>query len=142
MDLRTRLYILRKSLMDSLVSMFPGELKVVLPGLRWRTILRHRSGLKISVRTCRHVWPPAKPQHWVVEYHSKENDSITLLALLDRNNTELESFMLLPRLTFDRKVAFGLKDAALRLAVPMTALSQFLALVEGMRIRRRTKIAA
>ena len=140
MDLRTRLYVLRKSLMDRLVSMFPGELKVILPGLRFRTILRHKSGLKISVRTCRHMWPPAKPQHWVVEHHSKENDSITLLALLDRNNTELDKLILLPRLTFDRKVAVGLKDAALKPGMPMSDFSQFISLLDGMRIQRRTKL--
>ena len=141
MDLRTRLYAMRKSLMKNLVSMFPRELTVVLPSLRWRTFLRHRSGLKISVRTCRHMWPPAKPQHWVIEHHGNENDSVTLLALLNADNTKLERFMLLPRLPFDRKVAVGLEDTVLKASVPLTDLNRFLILLEGMRIRRRTRAA-
>ncbi len=50
--------------------------------------------------------------------------------------------MLLPRLPFDRKVTVGLKDVALKAGVQMTDLSQFLALLEGMRIHRRTRAVA
>ena len=41
---------------------------------------------------------------------------------------------------FDRKVALGLENAALKFAVPMTDPSQFLTLIERMRIRRHSKI--
>jgi len=63
-------------------------------------------------------------------------------ALLNADNTKLERFMLLPRLPFDRKVTVGLKDVALKAGVQMTDLSQFLALLEGMRIHRRTRAVA
>jgi len=141
-DLRSRLYTMRKSLMENLVSMFPQDLTVTAPGLRWRTTLRHKSGLKVSVRTCRYMWPPSKPQKWVVEYHGKENPSTTLLALLDPSNTELEKFVLLPRIPFDRKVSIGPKDLVLKSGVAIPDLSQFLVALEGMKIRRRTRIRA
>lgn len=122
--------------------MFPKELTVALPGLRWRTILRHKSGLKISVRTCRHLWPPATHKHWVIEYHGNENESVTLLALLDSTNSAFERLVLLPRLPFDRKVAIGPRDTELRAGVPVSELSEFLTVLEEMRIRRQTKFAA
>ena len=137
MVLRSRLHAMRKSLMEKIVSMFPKELSVVRPAIRFRTFLRHKTGLKISVRTCRQLWPPAKPQHWVIEHHSKENDSVTLLALLNTDNTKVERFVLLPRLTFDRKVAIGLKDASLKTGAPMSDLGQLLCGLEEMRVLRR-----
>jgi DNA invertase Pin-like site-specific DNA recombinase len=138
MDLRSRLYALRKSLMQNLVSMFPRELTMTVPAsFRWRTRLRHKTGLMISVRVCRYMWLPTKNQQWVVEHHRNENNSVTLLVLLNSSNTTIEKLVMLPRLPVHRKVAIGSKDPLLTTGVTMIDLTQFLSALEEMRICRR-----
>jgi len=138
MGLRSRLYAMRKSLLEHLVSMFPTDLRVIAPtSFRSRTLLRHKTGLKISVRVCRYMWLPTKNQQWVVEHHGKENPFVTLLVLLNSSNTTIEKFALVPRLPFHRRFAIGSRDAVLSAGIPITDLSRFLTALEEMRIRRR-----
>jgi hypothetical protein len=142
MDLRSTLYTMRKTLLDDLVSMFPGQFKVVgrvgsSGCFRWRTMLRHKTGLMVSVRVCRHLWIPTKYQQWVIEHHGNENGFVTLLVLLNSNNTVIEQLVVVPRLSFHRRFSIGVNDPVLATGVPITDLSQFLAAVDQMRIRRR-----
>lgn len=145
MDLRNALYAMRKSLLDELVSMFPGQLKAVKPvrssqRFRWRTMLRHRTGLMISVRVCRHMWIPTKYQQWVIEHHGNENRFVTLLVLLNSDNTMIDRFVVVPRISFRRRFSIGANDPLLATGVPITDLSQLLAVLEQMRIGRSGRL--
>jgi DNA invertase Pin-like site-specific DNA recombinase len=135
-EFRSRLQSLRKTLMEELIDIFPQELSLLDRGTHWRPCLRYKDGLMVSVRACRSLWLLTKGQRWVIEPLRKENGYVTLLALLNSSNTEFEKFVMLPRLSFRRKVTVGPDDPLIMAGATLTDLSQFLAELEEMRIRR------
>jgi len=141
-ELRTRLRSLRKRLIDDLAALFPKELTLVDHGKQLRTYLRHRTGLKVCVRACRSIVRQQGGARWVVEPYIKENRWITLLALLNSNNTKFEKFVLLSGIPFRGKVTVGLKDGLVKSGSKLTDLRRFLNVLDEMRIRRRTKLRA
>lgn len=136
--LRNRLYEMRASLMENLLSLFPGQLALASNGSRWRTSLRHISGLQISVRVCRYWCFPTGLERWTVEHHANENSFMTLLAFLDSTNSAFEQLFMLPQLHFRSKMYLTRNDARLDSGKSMNDLNQFLTLFEQMIVARET----
>jgi DNA invertase Pin-like site-specific DNA recombinase len=141
-ELRIRLQALRKQLIDRLLALFPAELSVQDRGIHWRTCLRHKNGLKISVRACRSVLVPPRGWRWVIEPYLKENSFVTVLALLNSDNTAFEKLVMVPTIPYRGKITVGARDDVIRTGSKLTDLKVFLASLDEMRIRRRAKRVA
>jgi len=141
-ELRIRLQSLRKQLINDLLVLFPKELSLLDRGTHWRTCLRHKTGLKVSIRACRTVVVPPHGLRWVIEPYIKENGFVTLLALLNSSNTEFEKLVMVPRLQFRGKVTVGSRDEVIKTGFKLTDLRLFVSSLDEMRIRRRSKILA
>lgn len=95
-DLRRRTRTLREELVERIAAIFPGDLSVVRRGGRWRSRLRLRSGLTVSVLVarCVRVWRETK--RWRIDPNRNEYRLVTLLARLDEANESFLDFHVLP----------------------------------------------
>ena len=95
-DLCRRTQALRDELITQITSLFPGEVSVIRRGGRWRSRLRMRNALLVSVliARCVHVWKESV--RWQLDPVRRESRFITLLARLDEDNQSFLDFHILP----------------------------------------------
>jgi hypothetical protein len=124
-DLRRRTQALREGLIGRIVAMFPDDVAIVRRGGRWRSQLRLKDGLAVSVLIVRsvRVWKDAI--RWRVSPVLNECKYITLLARLDNDNCAFLDFHVVPGVDRVRRFDLRLEDAWLNRGQRLSALVEF-----------------
>lgn len=93
---RLRALVLRDSIVNNVVQAFPGQIEQVSRSKRYKPLLRYRrSGLLISVVIAR-CHPTPSGLSWRVHAPRSERDRTTVVALLDQNNSAIQSLKVFP----------------------------------------------
>jgi DNA invertase Pin-like site-specific DNA recombinase len=103
-DLRRRTEALRDELISQIASMFPDEVSITRPGGRWRSRLRLRSGLMVSVLVGRPI-RRKRITSWRIDPARQECEFVTLLARLDKEHCSFLDFHVFPTM-MDRQKRF------------------------------------
>ena len=124
-DLRRRTQALREELIREIQSMFPNEITVVRRGGRWRSRLRLKSGLIVTVLVSRSIATQGRPPRWQIDPVARERQHVTLLALLDTNSSAVQEMYIFR--SMDRKKRFHVStdDVWLKRGKRLRFLSQF-----------------
>jgi hypothetical protein len=128
-DLRRRTQALRDELITQIAALFPDEVSVVRRGGRWRSRLRMRNGLVVSVliARCVHVWKESV--RWQLDPVRRESRLITLLARLDEENQSFLDFHILRDVDRRRRFHLCLGDPWLKRGQPLYDLNGFFEVV-------------
>ena len=122
-------WALREDLLFRIQERFPSEVSVI-DGGRWRSRIKLRNGLLVSVV----VAPLSKKRGWRVEPSVREYRSVTLLARTGAQNQKFHDFHIFPRLHSTKCYYLGLKSERLRTGMRLTDLSQFCDVVRQVRL--------
>lgn len=123
--LRCRTQALREELVASLATMFPNDLSVVRRGGRWRSRLRVRQGLIVSVIVARSIKIWKETVGWQIDPVRHERKYVTLLARLDTENQAFLDFYVLPYIDRPRRFHIRMMDSWLERGVRLEDLSFF-----------------
>jgi len=134
--LRNQVKQLREELMVQIQQLFPDRVSIEGRGRRWRTWLRMKSGLKVSVRVCRAVPTLGKPRRWALESARKERSQIALIAVLTPNNIRCETFYVVPSVNNPGKRIITTQGEWLAGGEHLPDLSEFLKVVDKVRGKR------
>jgi DNA invertase Pin-like site-specific DNA recombinase len=133
-DMRRRTRALRDKLIDRIAELFPEDVSIVRRGGRWRTRLKLRNGLIVSVLVARTVRVWNHSYRWQVDPAKHERRCITLLARLDTENTDFFDFHVLPNIgRSNRRFHIQQDDAWLTRGIHLKNLAQFCEVVLAMR---------
>jgi len=142
-EVRQRTRGMREELMNRLHSMFPNEVSVVCRGGKWRSRLRLRNGLIVSVLIARSVRTWKKNVRWRVDAIRRERPYVTLLARLSEDNRSFLDFHVFPNMHDDQKRHdLRLDDPWLNHGERLSDLSCFLGLVKRVGAFSNERIAA
>ena len=124
-DLRGRTQALRDELMARIGAMFPDDVSITRPGGKWRSNLRLRSGLIVSVRIGRPI-QRKRIVSWRIDPARQEHEFVTLLARLDKEHRAFLDFHVFPNMK-DRQDRFHMSEADpwLSRGEPLNDLSLF-----------------
>jgi len=132
-DLRRRTQALRNELIAQIVAMFPDELSIERRGGRWRSRLRLKNGLVVSVLIGRHVHVSKQTVRWRIDPVGHECGFVTLLARLDEENRSFLDFHVFPHMDHTRRFDISLCDPWLNRGERLSELSGFCELVKEVR---------
>jgi len=109
-DLRRRTQALLEELIAQIVAMLPRDASVARRGGRWRSRLRLKGGLMVSVLIARsvHVWK--QTVRWQIDPVRHERGLVTLVARLDGANREFLDFHLFPGMDRTRRFVLSVND--------------------------------
>jgi DNA invertase Pin-like site-specific DNA recombinase len=129
-DFRNRVQVMREDLLRQIADLFPGEVSVVRRGRRWRSRLRLRSGLIVSVLIARSFQTLKQAPRWRIDPALRECRHVSLVARLDIGNDSFLDFRIFPHV--DRRVRFELRpaDPWLDRGAMLNELSEFGAVVK------------
>jgi DNA invertase Pin-like site-specific DNA recombinase len=128
-DLRRRIQALRDELIARIAAMFPWDVSITRPGGKWRTRLRLRSGLIVSVLIGR----PVRGKHsisWRIDTNSQECRFVTLLARLNEGNHSFQDFHVFPNMDRVGRFHISLADSWLNRGQPLNELLAFREVVD------------
>jgi hypothetical protein len=136
-DLRRRTQALREELIAKIETMFPSEVSIERRSGRWRSLLRLEGGLIVSVAIAHSIGTSSNGLTWQIDPIAHERPYVTLLALLDENNSIIQEMFLFPH--FDRESRFHVTTHSvwLKRGLPLTCTSQFLEAVRTISQWRR-----
>jgi DNA invertase Pin-like site-specific DNA recombinase len=134
-DLRRRTQSLREELIDTITTLFPQDASVIRRGGRWRTQLRLRNGLIVSVLIARSikVWKGAV--RWQIDPVRRERNHVTLLARLDEENRFFLDFHVMSRIERQRRFHIRRDDTWLSQGLRLNALSELCNAVHTVRLK-------
>jgi Recombinase len=96
--------LLRRSLIDSFLREFPVQLEEAHKSGRYRSMLRYkRTGLLISIVLALREPSPQAGSYWCVEHPPEERKRLTILSLMNDDNTDHGELLILPRLNYPGK---------------------------------------
>jgi DNA invertase Pin-like site-specific DNA recombinase len=125
LDLHRRTDALRNGLIAQIAAMFPQDVLITRQSGRWRSRLRLRSGLMVSVLIAR----PVQRKHivsWRINPVSSECGFVTLLARLDQEHRSFLDFYIFPTMTeHRRRFHMSLRDPWLNHGEQLSDLSMF-----------------
>jgi DNA invertase Pin-like site-specific DNA recombinase len=125
LDLRSRTRALREELMKRIAGMFPGNVSVVQRGGRWRSRLRLRSGLMVSVLVGRSVRVSQLTRRWQIDPNPHERRLTTLVAMLDEDNKTFVDFYVFRSMDHRRRFRLTFSDAWLERGHRVSDLTAF-----------------
>ncbi|MFZ1140239.1 MAG: recombinase family protein [Candidatus Sulfotelmatobacter sp.] len=140
-DLRRRTQALRDDLIAQIAALFPDEVSIVRPGRRWRSRIRLRSGLWVSVLISRSVHPWKQTVRWQIDPVRHECGFITLLARLDQENRSLLDFHVLPNMDRRRRFHVSLADPWMNRGQPLADLHGFCEVVARVHLTKSVRSA-
>jgi len=134
-DLRRRTQAFREELMERIAAMFPGDVSIVRRGGRWRSRLRLRSGLMVSVVVgrCVRIWKQTR--RWRIDPNPHERRLVTLVARLDEANQSFLDFHVFPCLDRRGRFYISLDDPWLKRGRPVPEFLAFCDVVREARMR-------
>ena len=132
-DLRRRTQALRDALIAQIVAMFPDDVSIVRRGARWRSRLRLRNGLVVSVLVARSIRTWKETQRWQVDPVQHERECVTLLARMDNENRSFLDFHVLPNIDRTRRFYIRMSDIWLNRGDRLQDLSSFCTVVHSTR---------
>jgi DNA invertase Pin-like site-specific DNA recombinase len=125
---RRRVAEMRQGLMERLQEMFRGQISIRGSGGRTRNWLQLPNGSKISVRFC--IRPGGSGCGWIMRRAARESHWRTLVALLNRENTEAERFLLFCSVP-DRDFYISPKCPWLQTGIALDDLQNFCEVAKG-----------
>jgi hypothetical protein len=126
-DLRRRTQALRDELIARIAALFPGDVSVVRPGGRWRSRLKLRSELVVSVLVARTVKVWRNSFRWQIDPVWHEGGYVSLLACMDAENRSFSEFRVFPNIDHSRRYYIRQDDPWLNRRQRLDDLSQFCA---------------
>jgi hypothetical protein len=105
--------------------MFPDQVTVVRRGGRWRSHLRLKGGLKVNVLVSRSIGTEGKPLRWQIDPVVRERRYVTLIALLNTNNSAVQKMYLFPYMDQKQRFRVTTDDVWLKRGKQLRCLSQF-----------------
>src|SRR5579872_7042976 len=132
-DLRRRTQALREELVARIAALFPGDVSIVRRGGRWRSRLRLRNGLMVSVLVARSIRVWEETVRWQINPVRHERRCVTLLARLNEGNRSFLDFHVFPNIDRLRRFHVRLEDGWLQLGMPVGDLLHFCAVVAEVR---------
>jgi DNA invertase Pin-like site-specific DNA recombinase len=139
-DTRRRTRALREELIAELVTMFPNDLSIVRRGGRWRTRLRLRNGVIVSVLVARSVRTWKDAVRWLIDPVQHERKFVTLLARLDVSNCSFLDLYVLPNIDRGKRFHISVSDSWLNRGKRLSHLSRLCEVVALVRLARRSKL--
>ena len=141
-DLRRRTQALRDELIVQLATIFPNDVSIVRRGGRWRSRLRLKSGLTVSVLIARsvHIWK--QTIRWQIDPVCQERRLVTLLARLDEANRSFLDFHIVPDIDHSKRFHISLADPWLNRGQQFTDLNGFCQVVENVRAAKQDRRAS
>jgi DNA invertase Pin-like site-specific DNA recombinase len=137
-DSRARIQSIFDRLITTLAEL-PG-IRSVTKGANRNARLRLKNGLIVSVLTCHCNLSTYNKQRWVIKPTMDERKHLTLLALLDERNEDIESFYLVPKLEAKIRngtVSLGLNHALLKAGQKVEILNDLARVAKAIRGTRR-----
>lgn len=128
-DLRRRTQGMREELVAHIAALFPKEVFVVRRGGRWRSRLRLRNRLTVSVLVARSIRAWKETVQWQIDPVWHEHSYITLLARLDEATQRFLDYYVLPSIDRPRRFRIGHEDAWLRRGIRLDDMSAFCTVV-------------
>jgi DNA invertase Pin-like site-specific DNA recombinase len=136
-DLRRRTQALRDELIARIAALFPNDVSIVRRGGRWRTRLRLRSGLIVSVLVTRSIRAWKEAVRWQVDPVQHEMKYVTLLARLDEENRCFLDYHVLPSIDRPKRFYVRHDDTWLDRGIRLDDFSEFCAGVAQVHRNRR-----
>jgi hypothetical protein len=133
-DLRRRTRAIREDLMRNIQAAFPGRVTVIHKGGRLRSFLRLANGRFVTVLVARSVGKTQTPI-WQIDPIRRESRRLTLLALLNAENTAVCEMRLFPCIGRHRRFNVRSGDLFLKSGVGLTLL-EFCYTVESVSVER------
>ncbi len=137
-DLRRRTRALREDLLRQIVALFPEQASIVRRGARWRSRLRLRGGVAVSVLVVRSVRTWKTALRWRVDPVRRECKLVTLLARLDESNSDFIDLHVLPGIENSKRFHLKLEDTWLNQGLRLNDLAEFCSVVERVVTDRAT----
>jgi hypothetical protein len=135
-DLRHRTQGLREDLVAEIAAMFHDSVSVVRRGGRWRSRLRLRNRLMVSVLVARYIKVWGGTVRWQIDPVWHERRCLTLLARLDEGNRSFLDFHVLPNIDRPRRFYIRRVDTWLERGIPLGDLSLFCTVVAEARAKK------
>jgi DNA invertase Pin-like site-specific DNA recombinase len=136
-SIRQRGFVLRHSLLKSVLDAFPNQIREVRKNGRFRPMLRYRkTGLRISVLFAR-CCESSAGRSWIIEAPRSERKHTTLLAFLNARGDAIDAlrlFLNVPRK--DRHVRVREDDGWFGSGVPLHDISELFEAITALRSRR------
>jgi DNA invertase Pin-like site-specific DNA recombinase len=129
-DLRRRTQALREGLIGKIETMFPDKVWVERRSGRWRSLLRLKTGPIVSVVIAHSIGTSSKGCIWQIDPIAHERLHISLLALLDRDNSIVQEMFLFFCLDRQRRFRVTRDHVWLKRGLPLKSTSQFLEVVQ------------
>ena len=107
-DLRRRTQVLREELLMKIAEMFPQQVSIVRRSGRWRSRLRLRGRLIVSVLVARSIRVWKDTVRWQIDPVRYERKHVTLLARLDQENKFFLDYYVMPNV--DRLKRFYIRE--------------------------------
>jgi DNA invertase Pin-like site-specific DNA recombinase len=124
-DVRRRTQALREDLICQIKTMFPSDFTVTRRGGRWRSRLRSKSGLTVTVLIARSIGIESRIPRWQIDPVAHERRYVTLVILLNMNNSAVRKMYLFPCMDRKRRFHVTSDDDWLKIGKQLQCLSQF-----------------
>lgn len=135
-DLRSRTAALRGQFIAQLTSLFPHEVTTVTRGGRWRSRLRLKNGLIVSVLIVRCIKVWTSTVRWQIDPIKRECKYVTLVARLDEQNGSIMDLHILPRMDRRGRFRISQNDPYLQRGIRLDSISDFCRVIEQVRAIR------
>ena len=136
-DMRRRTRALREDVICQIKTIFPNEIAVVRRGGRWRSCLRLKSGPTVTVLIARSIGTGGRAPRWQIDPIPDERQYVTLILLLDLNNSAALEMRLFPYMDRRRRFHITTDDGWLKLGQKLQCLSEFREAVQAICPQKR-----
>ena len=135
--LRSRAEVLRSMLIKNIVGSFPNQLQVFRRGPRCRELLKYcKTGLLISILVVASRENKSGTQCWSARCPKCERKRVTILALLNEDNTSINRLLVFRKAPFKHAIVQE-NSEALRSGIPLGQISDLLNIVHQLRDKLR-----
>lgn len=122
----------RDRLLADVVASSNGLVSIVQATRHWRPQLRLQSGLLVSVYVLHCFETKDGEVRWSINVVPREQEFITFIARLATNDVAVQDFFVLPHLRGRTRWTLSLHDEGLKMAMRLSALSEFAGAVNQM----------
>lgn len=119
-----------------------AKVSIARRGGRWRSRLRLKNGLMVSVLIARsvHVWK--QTVRWQIDPIWHERRFVTLVVRLDEANSSFLDFYIVPNVDRSRRFHVSLADSWMNRGQQLADLRDFCEVVENVRAAKSARLAS